>query len=71
METLQEDIKKAIDSGKLEALTEQLSDEDGDIKTIVKIITTYADAFESEGMSETRALKATLLLLNLHEWKND
>ena len=71
MENLHKDVQKAISSGKLEGVAKSLESTTDDIQGMAKLMTAYTRAFEKEGFSETRAIKAVILLINFDSWKDD
>ena len=71
MGELHKDIKTAISSGRLEGLDESILEGSDDTQAFAKVIKSYTDAFEKEGFSEIKALKAVLLIVYFDNWKKD
>ena len=71
MTKLHKDVQKAISSGRLEGLDQSIEGSSDDTQGFAKVVKSFSDAFEREGFSETKALKATILLINFENWKDD
>lgn len=64
-------VLEAINQGKVEGLDARLNNQQTELKELAKIMHTYSQSFIDEGMSETMALKATILMINFEEWVNE
>ena len=71
MTKLHDDVLKAMQQGKLEGIEAQAKQLVASYQALAEFIVPCAAAFENEGYSETRALKAAILFVNYSEWKDD
>lgn len=71
MTDLHKDIKDAIHRGHLEGVKAHTENMTNQIEIMASTVVPYVLAFEKAGFSHTRAIKATILLVNYNEWKDE
>lgn len=71
MGELHKDVQKAIEGGILEGIAALDTGKAQAYISLAEVITPLVVAFEAEGMSETRAMKAAILFVNYSDWKDD